>query len=81
MIPHGWNTAVGLATDLQLSSAFHRTNFVEYCTGAPYVDDITKKPWVLDKEGMLEIPSGPGIGIELDPAKIEKYSGVTNLLS
>jgi len=81
MIPHGWNTAVGLATDLQLSSAFHRTNFVEYCTGAPYVDDITTKPWVLDKEGMLEIPSGPGIGIELDPAKIEKYSGVTNLLS
>jgi L-alanine-DL-glutamate epimerase-like enolase superfamily enzyme len=81
MIPHGWNTAVGLATDLQLSSAFHRTNFVEYCTGAPYVDDITKKPWVLDKEGMLEIPSGPGIGIELDPAKVEKYSGVTNLLS
>ncbi len=80
MIPHGWNTAVGLATDLQLSSAFHRTNFVEYCTGAPYVDDITTKPWVLDKEGMLEIPSGPGIGIELDPEKIEKYSGVTNLI-
>ena len=81
MIPHGWNTAVGLATDLQLSSAFHRTNFVEYCTGAPYVDDLTTKPWVLDKEGMLEIPSGPGIGIELDPEKIEKYSGVTNLIS
>jgi len=81
MIPHGWNTAVGLATDLQLSSAFHRTNFVEYCTGAPYVDDLTTKPWVLDRDGMLEIPSGPGIGIELDPAKIEKYSGRSDLLS
>ena len=64
-----------------LSSAFHRTNMVEYCTGAPYVDDLTKKPWKLDKDGMLDIPSAPGIGIELDSAKVEKYSGVSNLVS
>jgi len=30
---------------------------------------------------MLVIPSGPGIGIELDAEKVEKYSGVTNLIS
>ena len=41
----------------------------------------TKKPWKLDKDGMLDIPSAPGIGIELDSAKVEKYSGVSNLVS
>ena len=29
-IPHGWNTAVGLASDLQLASAFPDTDLVEY---------------------------------------------------
>lgn len=81
LIPHGWNTAVGLAVDLQLSSAFHRTNMVEYCTGAPYVDDITIAGWALDPNGQLEIPSGPGLGIELDPVKIEKYTQGSSFLS
>jgi D-galactarolactone cycloisomerase len=76
VIPHGWNTAVGLAVDLQLSSAILSANKVEYCTGSAYVDDLSKASWKLDDEGMLEIPSQPGIGFSLDPEKVEKYSGV-----
>jgi L-alanine-DL-glutamate epimerase-like enolase superfamily enzyme len=41
-IPHGWNTALGLAADLQLASAFVHTDFVEYLTGSPYIDDIVE---------------------------------------
>ena len=81
VIPHGWNTAVGLAVDLQLASAFSNTNKVEYCTGSAYVDDITIEPWKLDDDGELAIPLLPGIGINLDPEKIEKYSGVKNFLN
>ena len=33
-IPHGWNTAVGLAADLQLASAFADTDLVEYISGS-----------------------------------------------
>lgn len=76
VIPHGWNTAVGLAVDLQLSSAILSTDKVEYCTGSAYVDDLSEASWKLDDEGMLEIPSQPGIGFSLDPEKVEKYSGV-----
>jgi D-galactarolactone cycloisomerase len=39
-IPHGWNTAVGLAADLQLASALPDTDLVEYLTGSPYIDEI-----------------------------------------
>lgn len=74
-IPHGWNTAVGLAADLQLASAFPGTDLVEYLTGSPFIDDITIGGWRLDAEGMLSIPNRPGLGLELDLAAVAKYSG------
>lgn len=79
-IPHGWNTAVGLAADLQLASAIATTDFVEYLTGSPFIDEITLGGWHLDSEGMLAIPSKPGLGLELDPDVVMKYTGVSNLL-
>ena len=79
-IPHGWNTAVGLAADLQLASAFPGTDLVEYLTGSPFIDEITIGGWQLDLEGMLTIPTKPGLGLELDPDAVVKYSGVNNLL-
>ena len=78
-IPHGWNTAVGLAADLQLASAFPETDLVEYLTGSPFIDDITIGGWKLDSEGMLSIPNKPGLGLELDPDAVAKYSGKTEL--
>ena len=73
-IPHGWNTAVGLAADLHLSSAFTGTDLIEYKTGSPYIDDIVARKWELDSEGMLAIPDEPGLGLELDWDAVEKYT-------
>jgi D-galactarolactone cycloisomerase len=75
MIPHGWNTAVGLAADLQLASALPKTDLVEYVTGSAYVDDIAADGWKLDAEGLLPIPDAPGLGLELDADAVSKYSG------
>jgi L-alanine-DL-glutamate epimerase-like enolase superfamily enzyme len=74
-IPHGWNTAVGLAADLQLASAFHQTDLVEYLTGSPFIDAIAVGGWCLDGDGMLPIPDSPGLGIRLDPDEVAKYTG------
>jgi D-galactarolactone cycloisomerase len=74
-IPHGWNTAVGLAADLQLSAAFARTDMVEYLTGSPFIDDIVAEPWKLDSDGMLTISTKPGLGLELNPDAVAKYGG------
>jgi L-alanine-DL-glutamate epimerase-like enolase superfamily enzyme len=54
---------------------------VEYLTGSPFIDDITIGGWQLDADGMLCIPTQPGLGLELDPDAIARYSGVKNLLS
>lgn len=74
-IPHGWNTALGLAADLQLASAIHNTDLVEYLTGSPFIDDLVQDKWKLDKDGMLAIPNGPGLGISVDVNAVEKYTG------
>lgn len=79
-IPHGWNTAVGLAADLQLASAFPGTDLVEYLTGSPFIDEITLGGWTLDADGMLPIPTTPGLGLELNPYVVKKYTGGEKLL-
>ena len=73
-IPHGWNTAVGLASDLQIASAFADTDLVEYLTGSPFIDEIAAGGWHLDVEGMLAIPDKPGLGIEINLAALAEYS-------
>jgi len=75
-IPHGWNTAIGLAADLQLVSAFSDTDLVEYIVGSPYVDDILTERWALDDEGMLPIPDAPGLGVQIDPEVVATYADI-----
>jgi len=79
-IPHGWNTAVGLAADLQMASAFADTDLVEYLTGSPYVDEIAAGGWRLDAEGMLAIPDAPGLGLELDRDAVARHTRGASLL-
>lgn len=74
LVSHGWNTAVGLAADLQLAAAMPTARYVEYITPAPYIDDLTTIPFTLDADGMLAIPTGPGLGIELDPDAVARLS-------
>ncbi len=73
MVSHGWNTAVGLAADLQLAAAMPVARYVEYLTPCAYLEDLTVEPFRIDAEGYLEIPRTPGLGIELDKAKLKKY--------
>ena len=74
-IPHGWNTALGLASDLQLASANKRTDLVEYLTGSPFIDEIVDKGWQLDSEGYLAIPDGPGLGVSMNLDSVTRYTG------
>lgn len=73
LVPHGWNTAIGLAADLHLASALSGTDLVEYKTGAPYIDELVTGGWSLDTEGLLAVPEAPGLGVTLDPQALQRY--------
>jgi L-alanine-DL-glutamate epimerase-like enolase superfamily enzyme len=73
VVPHGWNTAIGLAADLQFSAAIPVARYVEYLTPAAYIDEITTEPFALDGQGLLAIPAAPGLGVEIDPARLKRF--------
>jgi L-alanine-DL-glutamate epimerase-like enolase superfamily enzyme len=73
-VGHGWNTALGVAADLQLAAALPNVDLVEFIGGSPYVDGITREPFRLDEEGYLAIPLRPGLGVDLDPDRLARYT-------
>jgi L-alanine-DL-glutamate epimerase-like enolase superfamily enzyme len=73
-IGHGWNTALGVAADLQLAAALPDVDLVEFIGGSPYVDGITEAPFALDGEGYLQIPLRPGLGVALDAEKLKRFT-------
>ena len=80
-VPHGWNTAVGLAADLQLVAANSNTEWVEYITPAPYIEDLLLEPIHPDTEGKIPIPDCPGLGFAWNPEGIAKFTGGMTLTS
>ena len=79
-IGHGWNTALGVAADLQLSSAFPDADLVEFIGGSPYVDGILERPFELDPHGYLSIPDRPGLGVELDRSRLARFTPDASVL-
>ena len=75
-VGHGWNTALGVAADLQLAAALPQVAYVEFIGGSPYVDGMLTEPFRLDAEGYLQIPTGAGLGVTLDPERVARYSAV-----
>ncbi|MBS0208973.1 MAG: mandelate racemase/muconate lactonizing enzyme family protein [Planctomycetes bacterium] len=74
LVPHGWNTGVGVAADLALSAAMPVARWVEFQTGVPYIEDIILPKFQLDADGMLPIPTGPGLGITLNQDLLDRYT-------
>lgn len=83
--PHVWGTPVALATGLHLLAAlppmphcrvptpFYQEPVLEFDqTPNPLRTDLAVEPFRL-REGYLDVPQGPGLGIELDRAAIERY--------
>ena len=42
-------------------------------TARYFQEDIVDKPVTLDADGFIDIPEGPGIGVNVQPAKLDKY--------
>ena len=74
VIPHGYNTAVGLAADLQFQST---VSDEEYCMVEVWphksIDRLLKhNPFALDGEGKITVPNGAGLGVELNEEFIDE---------
>ena len=68
LIPHGWNTAVGLAADLQFQATVSDDKYrmVEFWPHKMITNLLKNNPFALDNEGRIIVPSGAGLGVELN---------------
>jgi D-galactarolactone cycloisomerase len=67
LIPHGWNTAIGLAADLQFQATMSDDKFcmVEVMPHRSITGLLKHNPFALDNEGRITVPTGVGLGVEL----------------
>jgi L-alanine-DL-glutamate epimerase-like enolase superfamily enzyme len=72
-VPHGWNTALGLAADLHLTAALPVARYVEFLTPSPYLDELITEPFRPDADGYLHLPTGPGLGVQLNPDALRRF--------
>lgn len=72
-VPHGWNTAIGLAADIHLACAMPVAKYVEFLTPSPYIDELIATPFRPDVEGFLTVPDKPGLGVELNRDALRHY--------
>ena len=80
-IPHAWGSVIGLAATLHFLASIPdcppclvpMPPWLEYeQTYNPFRDDLSTDPITHDR-GMVDIPTGPGLGIEINREIIEKY--------
>jgi D-galactarolactone cycloisomerase len=74
-IPHAWGGALMLAATLQVLASLPDTTkspasekpLLEYdMTENPFRDSLLATPLAMGKDGWFDIPTGPGLGVEVD---------------
>jgi D-galactarolactone cycloisomerase len=73
LVPHGWNTAVGVAADIHLVSTLSNRSFVEFNVGNQLVEQICDPAFHLNSDGTLTVPTTPGLGISIDRDRLKHF--------
>lgn len=72
-IPHAWTSDLLTAASLHLNAFMRRAVFQEFnVTRGPLSRELCLDPIELE-QGTLRVPQGPGLGVEVDEAVVEKY--------
>jgi L-alanine-DL-glutamate epimerase-like enolase superfamily enzyme len=72
--PHAFSSAVALAASLHFAASIPNGLVLEFDQNPNGLrDELLKQPLAIDGNGMIPLPERPGLGIELDPAAIDRY--------
>src|SRR5215469_15619346 len=72
--PHAFSSAVALAASLHFAASIPNGLVLEFDQNPNGLrDELLKQPLAIDGNGMIPLPERAGLGIELDPAAIDRY--------
>src|SRR6185437_100163 len=73
VIPHSWSSDLLTAASLHLNAFQRRAVFIEFNTSqGPLSRELVNNPLRM-QDGYLEVPTAPGLGVEVNQEVIEKY--------
>lgn len=73
IVTHSWSTGIIKAASLHFLAAIPRSNLFEYCVQETALNQaLTKERFPL-QDGYVSVPSGPGLGIEIDDDVVEEF--------
>jgi L-alanine-DL-glutamate epimerase-like enolase superfamily enzyme len=72
VVPHCFSTGVLVAASLHFASTLAAPTFSEYSVAdSPLAGGLLREPFAL-RDGRLAVPTGPGLGIELDDELVDR---------
>ncbi|MGI6160685.1 MAG: mandelate racemase/muconate lactonizing enzyme family protein [Christensenellales bacterium] len=75
VIPHAFKTGILMSASLQFIASVKNSFVLEYCSQETVLSkNLIKSHYQIDKDGNVHIPDLPGLGIELNPEILEKYT-------
>ena len=73
-VPHAWKSGIIKAASLHVNAVLPDGILQEYCVAdTPINQTLVKERMPLDADGYVAVPTGPGLGIELDDEVLERY--------
>ena len=73
-VPHAWKSGIIKAASLHVNAVLPNALFQEYCVAETPINTLlTKQRLPIDDEGFVAVPSGPGLGIDLDEDILAQY--------
>ncbi len=76
VIPHGWKTGITVAANMHIHAASANVPMFELVSPKLWTSQLRRELTVPEPQlhdGVLDLPSGPGLGIELDPDAVARY--------
>ncbi len=72
--PHAWLTDLLTAASLHFNAVLPRSLFLEYnVCDSPMLREVIANPLVLEADGTIAVPQGPGLGIEINEAAVQQF--------
>jgi D-galactarolactone cycloisomerase len=81
-VPHCWSGVIGIAATLQVLSLLPVAPFgfssdlpmLEFdVLENPFREELSPKPFQINSQGFVKIPTGPGLGIDVNEEVVRKY--------
>jgi L-alanine-DL-glutamate epimerase-like enolase superfamily enzyme len=73
-VPHAWKSGIIKAASLHVNAVLADAWFQEYCVAqTPLNTQLTRQVFPL-RDGYVDVPTAPGLGVDLDPEVLERFS-------